>query len=244
MSKIIYQPRGRAGEYGNYAANLFTGCVHGCEYCYAPDVLRMDRKEFHAEVSVRANVLAQLERDAFKLRQQGVRSNVFLCFTTDPYQPIEAELKITRSAIKILNGHGLGVTILTKAGRLARRDLDLLAADPRNEFGVTLTHDHPDLARAWEPNAASPDDRIDALTAAWAAGIKTWISMEPVVDPAATIRMVKRLALVTGTYRVGKLNRHPHAKTINWPLFRHQVVRALKETGKQYVIKKDLQEAV
>jgi DNA repair photolyase len=45
--KAIYEPSGKAKEYGNLACNLYKGCGHKCSYCYAPSVLRMDRQEFY-----------------------------------------------------------------------------------------------------------------------------------------------------------------------------------------------------
>ena len=46
--KPIYEPKGAAKEYGDYAINIYTGCPHGCFYCFAPSVLRRDREAFHS----------------------------------------------------------------------------------------------------------------------------------------------------------------------------------------------------
>ena len=51
--KPIYKPKGKAAEYGEYALNIYTGCPHGCYYCYSPNVLRKDRNVFHSEVEPR-----------------------------------------------------------------------------------------------------------------------------------------------------------------------------------------------
>lgn len=56
--KPIYEPKGKAKEYGDYALNIYTGCPHRCFYCFAPDVLHKDREAFHANVEPRADRLA------------------------------------------------------------------------------------------------------------------------------------------------------------------------------------------
>ncbi|WP_278658789.1 hypothetical protein [Ruthenibacterium lactatiformans] len=80
MNKPIYEPRGRAREYGELAVNIYTGCNHGCFYCYAPSVLHQCREKFE-EVQPRNGiveaVLQQLEREKirgktiFSLRELG-----------------------------------------------------------------------------------------------------------------------------------------------------------------------------
>jgi len=238
---IIYEPRGRALEYAPLAANLYSGCTHGCTYCFAPAVLRTDRAGFHARATARQNVLVQLRRDAAKLK--GDPREVLLCFITDPYQPAEKDLEITREAIRILNDEGLAVTILTKGGLLAARDFDLLAYNPRNSLAVTLTTDDPSVSRQWEPAAAPPQERMELLRQAHEAGIRTWVSFEPVFDPEACLRLLESTAPYTDFYKVGKLNYHEAAKGIDWGEFRRQIQARLTTLGKSHYIKTDLAKA-
>ena len=169
---IIYEPRGKAKEYADLAANLYRGCIHSCDYCFAPSTTRKPVELFHSPgfVAPRKDVLKQLERDAIKLRDNSCELNVLMSFTTDPYQPIDEALQLTREAIKILNRENLGVTILTKGGKLAQRDFDLLKLDPRNQFGVTLTCSSPGESLEWEPSASLPEERIDNLREAHGQG--------------------------------------------------------------------------
>ena len=109
--KVIYEPRGRAREYAPLAANLFTGCTNGCLYCYAPACLRRSRESFHEGVTLRKNVLGQLEKDAAKLSHGA--GPVLLCFSCDPY-PNAALSRHTLEAIKILGEAGVVISILTK----------------------------------------------------------------------------------------------------------------------------------
>lgn len=68
--KPIYEPKGKAKEYGDYALNIYTGCPHRCFYCFAPNVLHKDREAFHTNVEPRADIIKatkwQLERRSGK----------------------------------------------------------------------------------------------------------------------------------------------------------------------------------
>ncbi len=236
--RVVYEPKGRAGEYAPLACNLYSGCAHGCRYCYAPLVLRRDRAGFHARVAPRPGVLEALKKDARKLA--GDERPVLLCFTADPYQPMDGDLQTTREAIKILNDHDLGVHILTKGGRRAERDFDLLAGHPRNAFGVTLTFTTLDSSEFWEPRAARPQERIAALREARRRGVKTWVSLEPVIDPAAALRLIEMTHEFVDHFKVGKLNYRPEAPLIDWARFRVEAESLLKSLGKSYYLKRDL----
>ena len=238
---IIYKPKGKALEYSPLAANLYKGCGHDCKYCFAPKATFTDREVFSSKeyIRPRPNVIEQLRKDAVKYR--GTDKNVLLSFTTDPYQPIEDEIGITRMALMILNGNDIPVTILTKGGLRACRDFYILVKNPNNAFSVTLTTDDPYEHIKWEPGAAWPSERVLSLKLARNAGIKTWVSFEPVFNPDAVIRLIQRTHSYVDLYKVGKLNYHPLAKTINWQKFLFRVESELKKFDKAYYIKKDLE---
>jgi DNA repair photolyase len=61
--KVIYEPSGRAKEYGDLALNIYTGCSFGCTYCFAPAVLKKDRETFHKDIKARENLLEKVEKD-------------------------------------------------------------------------------------------------------------------------------------------------------------------------------------
>ena len=84
---IIYEPKGRAKEHAPLAINLYSGCSHGCMYCFGPSTLKKDRQVFNNKVTSKKNALERLTKDACKLR--GDNREVLLSFITDPYQPIE-----------------------------------------------------------------------------------------------------------------------------------------------------------
>lgn len=236
----IYQPRGKALEYSPLALNLYKGCSHGCAYCFAPSATFTPREQFHSadHIRPRPDILAQAEKDAKKLA--GDHRDVLLSFTSDVYQPAEERYQVTREALLILKKHQLHPTILTKGGALARRDFDILQSIPGAAFAVTLTCRDAKASLDWEPGAALPEVRIENLREAHKAGIRTWVSFEPVLYPAQVLDMIRETAPFVDLFKVGKLNYHPHAKTIDWPKFRVDVVALLKDTGKPYIIKKDL----
>lgn len=237
---IIYEPRGKAKEYADLSANLYRGCSHGCLYCYAPSATFKERAIFHSPnfISPRKDVLNNLKIDA--ISHDGCSENVLLSFTTDPYQPIENRACLTRKAIKILNDHDIGVTILTKGGKLAQRDFDILKLDSKNKFGVTLTCVDLEESLKWEPSASIPTDRIDSLVDAWTQGISTYVSFEPVIDPESVYKLIEMTHEFVDFYKVGKLNYHPHAKNINWPEFRNNIIEILSMYNKKFMLKKDL----
>jgi DNA repair photolyase len=246
---IIYSPRGPASEYAELAANLYRGCSHGCLYCYAPGALFMNKEDFHNEslIAPRPNVIAQLKKDCIKYANSTV--NVLLSFTTDAYQPCEKDLGITRQALELFVNYNIPVTILTKGGSWGLiRDLNLIKSNPKNEWAVTLTETDPEMSRIWEPLAALPNDRIESLKIAKSHGIKTWVSLEPVVNPQTVYEIIKATHKFVDLYKVGKYNakykdQKDYEKSIDWKLFRTKAIELLDRLNCKYIIKKDLLEA-
>jgi len=236
MASVIYVPRGKAREYSGLAANLYRGCGHGCKYCYAPAATHRSLEEFH-DPAPREKLLERLRKEAHKFAGHGA---VLLCFTCDPYQPIEENHVITRRAIEILHEAGVPVTILTKGGRRAERDFDLLG--PEDSIGATLTFvkDHDSLA--WEPGAALPGERIAMLKHAKGHGLRTWVSIEPVIDPEQSLRSIEMSAEFVDEFKIGKLNYL--RRDIDWHDFGQRAIMLLESLGKNYYIKRDLQLAM
>ena len=234
---VIYEPRGRAGEYAPLAVNLYRGCGHGCIYCYAPEATFIDRQEF-IKATPRQGIIKKLKKDAPQAALDGHKGNVLLCFTCDPYQPINAIHELTRQAIIILHKNGFNVTILTKGGTSAESDFDLLT--PKDNFAVTLTFLDEQKSLQWEPGAAPPEERIESLRKAHELGITTWVSLEPVIEPAESIEIIRQTHTFVDLFKVGKLNYHPRANEIDWHKFLIDCIVLLEEYGPRYYIKKDL----
>ena len=173
---VIYKPKGRAGEYADLALNLYDGCSYGCPYCYVPGIRRQTRESFRTDVKPRRDIIQRLKKDLSKLEQG---SNIFIAFTHDPYQPIEAKLQLTRQAIELIHQAGHYVKILTKAGPelIWHRDYDLFG--PKDEIGTTLDPMDEDFR-------TSDSFRIRSSVVnrffSEPNKPKLWVSMEPIAD--------------------------------------------------------------
>ena len=215
--KVIYEPKGKAGEYAKFATNPFTGCDHGCEYCYVPGVLHKTKNNFHQIVEPRKDYLKKLEADAIELERRGEDSYIFLSFTSDIYSPGAQKYGTTTDALRILLEHGLNVNILTKGGSRSLRDLDMLKMyKVQVRYGVSLVFAEDIYAAKFEPGAASTSDRINALFEYSEAGFTTWVSLEPIWSAWNVTQLIDLSNPATDYYRIGMLNYHPHTHDIDW----------------------------
>lgn len=230
MFRPIYEPRTRAREYCDLAINIYTGCNHGCVYCYAPRVLRKSKEEF-SEVRPREDIVESVKRQIE--REKNIDKMIMLCFTCDPY-PAEIDTTPTREVIKAIKESGNHVQILTKGGFRAERDFDLL--DGGDKFGVTISGDKEDMKRN-EPYAAHYLERILTLGRAKKRGIKTWVSCEPVYNPEAVYGLIETGAYID-FFKIGKLNYLP--SHIDWAAFGVECERLCQKWNRNYYIKEDL----
>lgn len=236
-TSVIYEPRGKAREYSPLAVNIYRGCTHRCEYCYAPATIHTTKEKFR-QPAPRKDILGNIDKDARKLQLERETGPVLLCFTCDPYQKIDEEYQLTRKAIQILHTYNLNVRLLTKGGLRAERDFDLLTGN--DWFGVTLTNLDDTLSLKWEPEAALPEERIKSLYKAHEKGIKTWVSLEPVLYPEVTLEIIKQTYTFVDEFKVGILNYHPHSKDIDWHRFAVDVKDLLADLKCGYYLKEDL----
>lgn len=221
MSGPIYEPRGAAKEYGDYALNIYTGCPHRCFYCFAPGVLRRDKEEFHANVEPRANIVGKVRSQIE--REEITGKLIHLCFTCDPY-PTGYDSSATREIIKILKDSGNHVQILTKGD--GSRDFDLL--DGEDWYGITVdgTGGRKDFLRILDLEAASQ------------RGIKTWVSFEPVIQPMSVLASLRTVSAFIDKVKIGKLNYHP--SSVKWGAFGREVEALCQSLGLDYYIKDSL----
>jgi len=233
IRKPIYEPTGAAREYGDLAVNIYTGCPHGCEYCFAPAILRKSREEFHNKVEPRLRIVESVYKQVEREKITG--KLIHLCFTCDPY-PEGVDTTPTRNIIKILKSAGNHVQILTKSNN-GSRDFDLL--DHNDLFGVTITGGWLDC----EPQAAPEYSRLVNLLRAHEAGIKTWVSCEPVLNEDAIYSLIADAVYqFIDVLKIGKLNHCTLEKLsggefINWHEFGHKVERLCKRYNRNYYIK-------
>ncbi|MFA7177610.1 MAG: radical SAM protein [Smithellaceae bacterium] len=235
---FIYEPTGSARSDAALALNIYHGCTHACSYCYAPSATFTKRDVFNTQVLPRANFLKELEKDAIKRFGRGEGGHVLMSFLNDPYQPAEMEYGLTRKSIQILHATNHSLVTLTKGGTRALRDIELFT--PKDEFASTLTVTTDELLQKWEPGAASFADRCDALKTFHAAGIPTWVSLEPVLYSKEVFKIIEKTHEYVGHYRIGRLNRNSHEKTVDWGQFAESVTSFCLKNGIPYFIKKEL----
>jgi DNA repair photolyase len=169
--------------------NPYRGCSHGCVYCYA--------RPSHAYMGLSSGLDFETrlfyKADAGKVLEQELARPGYVCkpitigANTDPYQPDERQMKVTRSILEVLTRARHPVSLITK-GALILRDLDLLtdlAKDQLVSVAVSITTLNNETKRAMEPRAAAPQARLRAVRELNEAGVPTGVMVAPVV-PAIT----------------------------------------------------------
>src|SRR5687767_10906246 len=165
--------------------NAYRGCEHGCIYCFARPThafhdlspgLDFETRLFAKPDAARL-LRAELSKPGYRVRPIAMGTN------TDPYQPIEAKWRITRSVLEVLAETRHPVTITTKSDRVLR-DIDILA--PMAALGLasvalSITSLTPEISRTLEPRAPSARKRLAAVKALAEAGIPASVAIAPVV---------------------------------------------------------------
>jgi len=221
--KPIYEPKGKAKEYGDLAINIYTGCPHRCFYCFAPNVLHKDREQFHSCIEPRKNIVEEVKKQLAKEQIKG--KLIHLCFTCDPY-PTGYDTTPTREIIKAIKESGNNVQILTKGD--GTRDFDLL--DENDWYGITLDG----------IKTLTERDRLNSVAEAHSRGIKTWVSFEPVTNERMFFIGLHCVQFVVDKVKIGKLNYYK--SDINWKEFGEKAEALCKKLGIEYYIKDSLRE--
>jgi DNA repair photolyase len=165
--------------------NPYRGCEHGCIYCYARathSYLDLSPgRDFETEIFYKPNAVellrAELAKPGYEVSAIAFGTN------TDPYQPVERQLNITRALLELLLELKHPVTIVTKGG-LILRDLELLRAFAEQELiavHVSVTTLDDELKRRMEPRTAGPKQRLAMIRQLAAAGIPTGVMAAPVI---------------------------------------------------------------
>lgn len=165
--------------------NPYRGCEHGCIYCFArPTHAYLNLSpglDFETRLFFKPNAAALL---AAELGRPGYRcSPIAVGANTDPYQPVERRLEVTRSVLEVLDRFNHPVHIITK-GSLIGRDIDLLAGLAKRRLVVVMvsvTTLRDELKRTLEPRAASPGARLRVIETLSAAGIPVGVLVAPVI---------------------------------------------------------------
>ncbi len=165
--------------------NPYRGCEHGCAYCYARPYHEYlgfrAGLDFETKIMVKENAPELLERELAARRW--TPQNLACSGVTDPYQPVERRLRITRGCLEVLAKFRNPVGIVTKSG-LVERDVDFLqqlAAYDAAGVMLSVTTLNTELAMKMEPRASTPAARLRALKTLSSAGIPCGVSVAPII---------------------------------------------------------------
>lgn len=243
MGNAIYRPKGKAGEYAEWACNLYVGCSNDCAYCYCkrgvlshamggpvPKLKSCFKNEDHAlKVFVK-----ELESNLGELQ----KSSLFFTFSSDPMIPSTIDLNLT--CIYKAVAAGVKCQILTKdADFIYNQKMKEMLVDPTGyyrehvAFGFTLTG-RDDL----EPGASSNDKRVDSMLRLKLMGFRTFASLEPVVDPVSTLSVFYQIEDCCDLFKVGlqsgrKMSEYNRGEV-------EQMTRYILEHGRNVYLKKSL----
>ena len=176
--------------------NPYRGCEHGCIYCYARpthEYLGFSAGlDFESKIMVKTSAPELLRAELESPRWQP--QTLVLSGVTDPYQPVERKLGITRGCLEVLARFRNPVAIITK-NRLVTRDVDLLrdlAAHNGVAVNISVTSLDSNLQRVLEPRTSSPQARLDAISQLRSAGIPTGVMVAPII-PGLTDHEVPKI---------------------------------------------------
>ena len=175
---IVTRTKSAAWFGAEYNMNIYKGCCHGCIYCDSRgDCYQV--KEFD-RVRAKENCLEIIRND---LRRKVKRGVIATGAMSDPYNPVEADLELTRKALTLVDAYQFGAAIATKSD-LVVRDADILreiAGHSPVIVKVTITTPREELAAKLEPRAPSVERRFEAIRRLGEAGVYAGILLMPVV---------------------------------------------------------------
>ena len=230
MGKCIYEPKGKAKEYAEWACNFYVGCSNNCSYCYlkqgrggkilggcTPILKKCFKDKNHA-----LNVFKkEVDTNLVELQEKGL----FFSFTTDPC--LKETINLTGNAIGYCIYMGIKCKVLTKATNwvdgFLREKEENNYFDTENSkevycFGFTLTG-HDEL----EPNANTNQERIEAIKKLHNAGCTTFASIEPIIDLKSSMDMIKQTIGYCDEYKIGLLSGDKTIKKVELQKFFDEV---------------------
>ncbi len=179
------------------SVNPYRGCEHGCVYCFArPTHAYLGYSpglDFETKLTYKPDVAELLDKE---LRKPGYRARTLaLGSNTDPYQPVERTLKLTRSVLETMDKFNHPVGIVTKSAGVLR-DLDILSSMAKRNLVrvyISLTTLDPALARAMEPRAATPARRLHTIAELTRAGVPAGVLTAPMIPGLNDVELEKLL---------------------------------------------------
>jgi DNA repair photolyase len=178
-SGILTKATGFMSGY-DYTLNPYSGCSFGCTYCYAAFFIRDEAlmNDWGNWVKVKQNALALLRR---KRKKPLTDVTIYMSSVTDPYQPVEAQLELTRSLLKELADYHQPRLVIQTRSKLVTRDIDILSRFEKVQVNMTVTTDSEEVRKAFEPDCPKLSVRLKAIKEVHDAGISACITMTPLL---------------------------------------------------------------
>lgn len=188
----------------NNGMNIYRGCEHGCIYCDSRSTCYNMNHNFE-DIEVKINAPELLEHS---LKHKGKRCMIGTGSMSDPYMPLEKELRLTRKCLELIDKYNYGFTVITKSD-LILRDLDLLKSINKKikcVVQMTITTFDDGLCRILEPNVCVTSKRIEALKILHDNNIPTIVWMTPILpfinDNEANIMNILKACKEAGVYGI------------------------------------------
>jgi DNA repair photolyase len=168
----------------DYVINPYVGCQHACNYCYVRFIKKFSghKEPWGGFVDIKINAADLLQVEIRKKKC----GTVWVSGLCDPYQPLEAEYKLTRKCLEILAYNNWPVVIQTRSS-LVLRDLDILKGAKDFEVGLTITTADDEIRKLFEPNAPAIKERLSTLEELHQSGIRTYAMIAPILPGAETL---------------------------------------------------------
>lgn len=205
----------------DYVINPYTGCAHGCYYCYAHF---MKRFTGHSEnwgefVDVKINAPELLRTEIRKKRKSG---RIWMSGVCDPYQPLERRYRLSRQCLEIMVEHRWSLTIQTRSS-LVLRDIDILEDADNAEVGLSIPTADDRIRKIFEPRAPKIEERIEGLDRLHRAGIKTFAMLAPLLP--GSDRLPERLLGKVDYVLVDRMNYNYG----DWVYRKYRLEKAMEE---------------
>lgn len=183
---ILTEAKGYLDIGFTHSLNPFGGCAFACKYCYVREmpIQRFKETSWGEWLDVKTNAVENYRKEIMKLRRNNKPVRIFMSSATDPYQPVERGVKLTRGILEEMIERPPDLLQIQTRGPLVARDIDLLAKlKERCELlvSITIETDREDMKRIFAPVAPGIGLRIQALKEVHDAGIFTQAAISPVL---------------------------------------------------------------
>lgn len=186
-SKVLTVPKGMASDF-DYSLNPYVGCGFACSYCFAANfVADEQRKEDWGKW---VDIKIDAERQIANTELRGKK--IFMSSATDPYQPLEQRIGLTRRIVEVLVRKQPYLVVQTRSP-LVTRDIDLLTRLEQVRVNMSITTDSDEVRKKFEPSCASIDRRLEALAEVSEAGIPVTVCISPMLPIENPARFAKRI---------------------------------------------------